>query len=149
MLPKGRRLAIDYGDARVGVAISDFAAILASPYMTFPNNEAIPKLINLIHEEEIMVVYLGHPLNLSGASSESADKALAFGRRLKSEIAGDVVIHLVDERLSTKSATAKVAKAGGHTGKDRIDQLSAAEILEFALQTEKSRGKLAGDELSS
>lgn len=148
MLPKGRRLAIDYGDARVGVAISDLAAILASPYMTLSNKEAISKLINLIHEDEIKVVYLGLPLNLSGASSESAAKAMEFGRQLKSELAGEVVIHLVDERLSTRSAAAKVSKVGGDIGKGRIDQISAAEILEFALQIEKSKGKLAGDELS-
>lgn len=149
MLPNGRRLAIDYGEARVGTALSDVSGILATPYKTFPTAEAIKQIVELILSEEIVVIYLGLPLNLSGKSAEAADKALVFGAQLRSQVDSQILIYLIDERLSTKSAASKMVNVGGVAGRDKIDQLAAAEILEFALQIEKSQGEFAGHELQN
>lgn len=149
MLPSGRRLAIDYGEVRVGTALSDVSGILASPYKTFPTADAIIQLVELAVSEDIAVVYLGLPLNLSGAAGQATEKAVHFGTQLRAALNSRVLIHLIDERLSTKSAAQKMANLGEVVGKNKIDQLAAAEILEFALQIEKSQGELAGRELQN
>lgn len=149
MLPTGRRLAIDYGDVRVGVAISDAAGILATPYKTFPQDIALGSLPAVVEQENVVVIYVGLPLHLSGQPGESAHKAQSFAQQLKMQISSDVMIRLIDERLSSKSAQEKALIAGKKVGRDSIDQLAAVEILESALMFEKSNSALAGKAIPS
>ena len=74
-MQRGRRIAFDYGDVRIGVAISDPDSILASPLTTLSSGD--PKLFKqiaeLITEHEPIAFYVGQPLHLSGQSSLSVD----------------------------------------------------------------------------
>jgi putative Holliday junction resolvase len=149
MLPSGRRLAIDYGAVRVGTAISDASGIIASPLQTFNFQDALRQISNAVNEYEVSVVYIGLPLHLSGAESNSSSNAREFATQLKELVAAHTQLRLLDERLSTKSAIEKSMLGKGKVDRKLIDQLAAVEILEHALQIEKSSQRLAGYEVTA
>jgi putative Holliday junction resolvase len=138
---RGRRIAFDYGDVRIGVAISDPDSILASPLTTL--SSADPRLFAqiaaLIVEHEPVGIYVGEPLNLSGQSSTSAQRASAFAEKLASEF--KVPVTMIDERLSTVSATNAMRKNGVNAkdARSKIDMAAAVAILEQALAIEKAK----------
>ena len=138
---RGRRIAFDYGDVRIGVAISDPDSILASPLTTLSSGD--PKLFaqisELLAEHEPIAIYVGEPLNLSGQSSTSAQKATAFAEKLHTEFG--IPVTLIDERLSTVSAT-NAMRQNGVNAKDarsKIDMAAAVAILEQGLAIEKAK----------
>jgi putative Holliday junction resolvase len=138
---RGRRVAFDYGDVRIGVAISDPDSILASPLTTLSSGD--PKLFaqisELIAEHEPVALYVGEPLNLSGQSSASAQKALAFAEKLRSEF--KLPVTMIDERLSTVAATNAMRQSGVNAKEARsnIDMAAAVAILEQGLAIEKAK----------
>ena len=138
---RGRRIAFDYGDVRIGVAISDPDSILASPLTTLSNED--PKLFaqiaELIVEHEPVGIYVGNPINLSGQSSKSAEKALAFAEKLRTDF--KLPVALVDERLSTVSATNAMRQSGVNAkdARSKIDMAAAVAILEQALAIERAK----------
>ena len=152
MLPSGRRLAIDYGDVRIGLAISDITALVASPLRTIKNsvdNSAvvIQEVASIVQDEAISVVYIGLPIHLSGGEGTSTEKVRDFAQELRSHIASHIETRLVDERLSTKSAKNQARSMGKKLTRDDVDQMAAVAILEFALHWESSSGRLAGHEI--
>ena len=152
MLPSGRRLAIDYGDVRIGLATSDITALVASPLRTIKNsvdNSAvvIQEVASIVQDEAISVVYIGLPIHLSGGEGTSTEKVRDFAQELRSHIASHIETRLVDERLSTKSAINQARSMGKKLTRDDVDQMAAVAILEFALHWESSSGRLAGDEI--
>jgi putative Holliday junction resolvase len=140
-MKRGRRIAFDYGDVRIGVAISDPDSILASPLTTLLSGD--PKLLSqiseLINEHEPIAIYVGDPLNLSGESSNSANKAKAFAERLISEF--QIPVTMIDERLSTVSATNAMRQSGINSkeARSKIDMAAAVAILEQGLAMEKAK----------
>ena len=132
----GRRLAFDFGMARIGVAVCDREGILASPLETISTKDARKKIDALVEEYSPVVIYVGKPLHLSGGSSESTEAAEEFARSLERY---GVPIEMVDERLTTKSASAQLSQAGysAKESKSKIDSASAVAILEQALAREK------------
>jgi putative Holliday junction resolvase len=152
VLPSGRRLAIDYGDVRIGLAISDTTALVASPLRTIKNSgdnsaAVIQEVASIIQDEAISVVYIGLPIHLSGGEGTSTEKVRDFAQELRSHIASHIETRLVDERLSTKSAINQARSMGKKLTRDDVDQMAAVAILEFALHWESSSGRLAGDEI--
>ena len=152
MLPSGRRLAIDYGDVRIGLAISDTTALVASPLRTIKNSvdnsaAVIQEVASIVQDEIVSVVYIGLPIHLSGGEGTSAEKVRHFAQELRSYIGSHVETRLVDERLSTQSAINQARSIGKKLTRDDVDQMAAVAILEFALQWERSSGGLAGDEI--
>ena len=140
----GRRLAFDYGQVRIGVAVSDLSGLLASPVATLLSQDiSLPEqLLSLINEYEPIYLVVGEPKHLSGASNPSLLAAQAFGELLKSMT--NLPIHFIDERMSTVSA-AKELRAAGHSAKSskgRIDAMAATMILENALERERKVGHL-------
>lgn len=135
----GRRLAFDYGDVRIGVAVCDMDAILSSPLE--PLNSKHPALMNqieqLIKEYEPVRMYVGEPLNLSGTPSSSSAKASAFVEQLRSSFDCDVV--MIDERLTTVSASALLTQAGVNAKdqKKLIDSVAAVAILESGIARDR------------
>lgn len=135
----GRRLAFDYGDVRIGVAVCDGDAILSTPLE--PLNSKHPELINhirkLVKEYEPVRIYVGQPLNLSGAPSTSSTKANAFAEQVRSSVDCEVV--MIDERLTTVSASALLSQAGinAKDQKKLIDSVAAVAILESGLARER------------
>jgi putative Holliday junction resolvase len=134
----GRRLAFDYGDVRIGVAICDMDGILSSPLE--PLNSKHPALLDhvgdLVKEYEPVRIYVGQPLNLSGEPSASSAKASAFAEQLRSSFDCEVV--MIDERLTTVSASALLTQAGVNSKdqKKLIDSVAAVAILESGLARE-------------
>ena len=150
MLPSGRRLAIDFGDVRIGLAISDITALVASPLRTIKNSADSIVAVNqeiasIVQDEKISVVYIGLPIHLSGSEGTSTEKVRHFAQELRSYLGSHVEIQLVDERLSTKSAITQARSMGKKLTRNDVDQMAAVTILEFALHWESTSGRLAGD----
>ncbi|SCX11565.1 Holliday junction resolvase RuvX [Candidatus Aquiluna sp. UB-MaderosW2red] len=140
-----RRLALDSGDARIGIAISEGTLVL--PIEAIPNDaQAVSKILSEIQARSIAAVYIGLPLSLGGGLSNSAHKAIALGKALASQ--SQVPVRFVDERLTTKTAASMLRSAGKNakSSKSIIDAQAAAIILESALQQEV-QGQLAGKTL--
>ena len=138
-LRRGRRIGIDYGDVRVGVAITDPEAILVSPLTTLSNDvELLKNLSRIFTENQPIYVVLGLPLHLSGDKSRKSNSVNQFAEELKSITGAD--IYLIDERLTTVSAQTQLRDAGIDNKKNKkiIDQMAAVNILNQALLLETS-----------
>jgi putative Holliday junction resolvase len=135
----GRRLAFDYGDARIGVAVCDPDGILATPleFLSSKNPALKTLILELCSEYEPTKVYVGLPLNLSGDHSESSAKAIAFSEFLRPLTSCPV--ELIDERLTTSTASAALAQAGlsAKDQRKKIDSQSAVVILESGLAKDR------------
>ena len=144
----GRRLGVDVGTVRVGVALSDATGMLASPLETLrraKDGSDLDHLAGLVVTHEVVEVVVGLPRHLSGASGASARDASAYAEALASRI-GDVPVHLVDERLSTVTAASHL-RAGGITARQQrsvIDQAAAMVILQSHLDRRGPTGPETG-----
>jgi putative holliday junction resolvase len=144
----GRRLAVDVGRVRLGVALCDQEGILASPLdavsRSSVSSETVASLANLVDEHDVMEVYVGDPLSLSGKQTDSTSDARSLAAELSQAIS--IPVRLVDERFTTVTAATKL-RASGISAKDSksiIDSASAVEILESALSFEKISGVAPG-----
>jgi putative Holliday junction resolvase len=148
---QGARLAIDYGERRIGIAKSDNSRLIASPVVTLDNSESTSNVYSaikdIVTESNAMLVYIGLPLHLSGKESASSEKARVFAGILKQHLPQEIQIRLLDERLTTSSAVGELKNAGLKSSRESIDQLAAVKILEFALEVERLSGKAAGNEV--
>ena len=148
---QGARLAIDYGERRIGIAKSDNSRLIASPVVTLDNSVSTDNVYSaikdIVTESNAMLVYIGLPLHLSGKESASSEKARVFAGLLKQHLPQEVQIRLLDERLTTSSAVGELKNAGLKSSRDSIDQLAAVKILEFALEVERLSGEAAGNEV--
>ncbi|MET7640564.1 Holliday junction resolvase RuvX [Streptomyces sp. NPDC005438] len=146
---RGRRLAVDVGDARVGVASCDPDGVLATPVETVPGRDvpaALRRLGQLVAEYEPLEVVVGLPRSLSGREGPAADKVRGFARQLARGIA-PVPVRLVDERMTTVTATQSMRASGVNTrkGRSRVDQAAAVVILQSALDAERTSGRPPGE----
>lgn len=136
---RGRRIAFDYGDARIGVAICDPDGILSSPLPALKREDKglIDAIKGLIDEYAPIKIYVGLPVNMSGTQGGSAEKAKSFAELLTENF--EIQVQFVDERLSTVSAQRKLKEAGlsSRDSKEDIDSMSAVAILEQGLLSEK------------
>jgi putative Holliday junction resolvase len=148
----GRRLGVDVGTVRVGVALSDATGTIASPLETLrraKDQSDLDRLAGLVVTHEVVEVVVGLPKHLSGASGKSARDASAYAEALASRI-GEVPVHLVDERLSTVTATSHL-RAGGITARNQrsvIDQAAAVVILQSHLDGRPRTGPETGGRYS-
>ena len=149
MLRPGRRLAIDVGRARVGLAVTDIHAILASPLATVERVDSMEDSINAVLKAaadagDLLEIYVGIPVNLKGESTLSTDDSLNFAEAL--EASTTVPVRLLDERLTTSMANSQLKQVGKSQKEARstIDQMAAVAILEFALSVESITGKEPG-----
>lgn len=143
----GVRLGIDPGDVRIGVASSDPSAFLATPVETVQRGEGdLARLVQLATEHSAVLVYVGLPRSLSGREGPAAAKVREFAAGLSSRLS-PVPVRLYDERLSTVSAEAMLRERGRKGKKRRavVDQAAAVVILQAALDTERSTGRLPGE----
>ncbi len=139
----GRRLGLDVGTVRVGVALSDPTGTLASPLVTVErrsDGSDLDRIAALVGEHEVTEVIVGEPRHLSGASGASAREARAYSRSLAGRI-GSVPVHLVDERLSTVTAASSLRANGLDSRAQRpvIDQAAAVVILQAYLDAQRGR----------
>ena len=129
---RGRVLALDIGEVRIGVAVSDPDRIVALPAGTIQvagGPQDLKAVAALAREHGATAVVVGHPVSLSGRRGAAAMRAEEFADGLR--IVLDVPVHLQDERLTTVEAGRDLRAAGADSRKARraIDQASASLIL--------------------
>lgn len=134
----GRRIGIDVGTVRIGVASSDRDGLLATPVETVPrltgfkdrDGEDIERLLEIIEEYEAVEVVVGLPRDLKGNGSASVKHAKEIGFRISRR--SDVPVRYSDERLTTVAATHALRSSGvsEKAGRAVIDQAAAVAILQ-------------------
>ena len=134
-----RILGIDYGERRMGLAISDPLGIIAKPLRTL-DRQHIPDLFfelqNIVKEQDINKIVVGLPLTLKGKYSEQTNVVQKFIDQLKQVV--NIPVVPIDERLSSMAAKRSLKELGIKTGheKGRIDETSAAIILQEYLDSQ-------------
>lgn len=134
-----RILAVDYGEVRIGLALSDLTRIIASPYETYTRQNTqkdLQYLANLIEDKQVGLVVFGLPLNMDGSEGDRALKTRNFAQKLSELISCKITFQ--DERLSSVSAenillTADVSR---QKRKQVIDKLAATIILQEYLDAQ-------------
>ncbi|BAX92146.1 Holliday junction resolvase RuvX [Mycobacterium shigaense] len=145
---RGRRLGIDVGSVRIGVAVSDPDGILATPVETVRRDRTgrhVRRLAQLTAELEVVEVVVGLPRTLAARTGPSAVDAIELAEALGRRIA-PTPVRLADERLTTVSAQRSLRSAGVRAKEQRavIDQAAAVAILQSWL--DQRRAAAAGPE---
>lgn len=131
---RGRRLGIDVGTVRIGVAVSDPDGILATPVETVRRDRGdghLRRLAGLVGELDVVEIVVGLPRTLADRAGASANDAVAMATALGARV-GSVPVRLADERLTTVTATRSLREAGVRARQQRgmIDQAAAVAILQ-------------------
>lgn len=146
-MPDGARLGIDWGKARIGVAACNAGVAFAYPVETVQAGaDEMRRLVALVAEYEPAVVYVGLPLTLAGERSFAATFVLEKAAQLARAIPA-IRVRLIDERMSTATASRSLGDAGRRAKQQRkvIDQAAAVEILQRALDAEGRTGDVVGE----
>lgn len=126
----GRVLAVDLGQARLGLALSDPLGISAEPLSVLPHDEeAIRRIGEVARAHGVTRLVVGLPLNMDGSTGAAAERARQFAAELAARLG--LPVALQDERLSTVEAEGSLtqANAGRRQKKDKADAVAAAIIL--------------------
>jgi len=139
----GKILAVDYGRARIGVAVAESLHGVAQPVTTLERinrNEDMRRLRELVRDHSVKFVLVGLPLRLDGTRGDMADEAERFAQRIRKQIG--VTVEMVDERLTSWQAEREMeeqfgrrSKAGENTSRKKnrekvsVDSMAAAIIL--------------------
>ncbi len=134
----GRILAIDYGERRVGLALSDELGIIASGAGTLQNDgDLVTRIQALIEERQVRMVILGLPLTLRGEHGSSADMVEKFAEQLRAATTRPV--ELIDERFTSSIAERTIRDMGvgkkKRRDKGKIDEIAAIILLQGYLDT--------------
>ena len=128
-----RILGLDIGDRRIGVALSDPGAILATPLVILESRNAdknVAAIVALVNQHEVGQIVAGIPLQMDGGIGPQAEKVQAFVEKLKQQT--NIPVVLRDERLTTYSAQVLMREAHPEKKKKktRDDAIAAALILQ-------------------
>ncbi|WP_026917830.1 Holliday junction resolvase RuvX [Gordonia shandongensis] len=132
--PRGRRIAIDVGSVRIGVAVCDPDGILATPVETVrraKDGSDVARIVSIVTEYEAVGIVIGLPRTLRGEEGAAVTEARRFGKQLSTALT-DVPIEFSDERLTTVTATTAL-RASGVKARDAravVDQAAAVAILQ-------------------
>jgi putative Holliday junction resolvase len=131
-----RTLGIDFGERRIGLAVSDPEGRLAVPLTAIErqtDRRAAYRIADLVRSEEVEALVLGEPKDLQGRSGAAVERVHRFGQRL-ARITG-LPVHWVDEALTTVEATERLQQAGmdRRDAPERRDSVAAQIILQEAL----------------
>ncbi|OBK44487.1 Holliday junction resolvase RuvX [Mycobacterium sp. 1081908.1] len=142
---RGRRLGIDVGSVRIGVAVSDPDGILATPVETVRRDRSgrhVRRLAELAAELEAVEVIVGLPRTLADRTGPSAVDAIELAETLARRVA-PTPVRLADERLTTVSAQRSLREAGMRAKQQRavIDQAAAVAILQGWLDERRGAGR--------
>lgn len=140
MQNKTRVLGLDVGERRIGVAISDEAGLLATPYTAIDRQgqeQDIGTILGIVEQEDVGKIIVGLPLSLEGSVGPQAQRTVAFCEALKA--ASLVSVGTWDERFSSVEAGHLLREAGvsysRHPG--RLDASAAAVILQAYLDAQR------------
>ncbi|MBQ9786522.1 MAG: Holliday junction resolvase RuvX [Clostridia bacterium] len=133
-----RIMCLDYGDVRIGIALSDLLQTIASPYDTYTRKnleEDLNFFANLAKEKDVELIVMGLPYNMDGTSGERIEVTKQFGDLLKSKLGLNV--EYIDERLSSVEAEdiLSQAKVPAIKRKGLIDKIAASIILQGYLNS--------------
>ncbi len=137
-----RFLGIDYGDARVGIAITDPLRITAQGLETISYNGndkvLLKKIDEILEKYEISTFVVGMPYNMDGTKSQRVEKTEAFIHKLKCKY-NKIKIETIDERLTTVAAhkTMNFLDVNKHKKRGIVDTISAVYILEMFINKNK------------
>jgi putative Holliday junction resolvase len=140
---RGRRLGVDVGTVRVGVAVSDPDGILATPLVTLHRDLGAgadqAALAELVREHEVVEVVVGLPRSLNGQLGAAAEHTLAYAEQLRGRLA-PVPVQMVDERLTTVVASRTLSRRGvkGKRQRQVVDQAAAVLILQGWLDAHRA-----------
>ena len=148
------KFGVDVGMARVGVALCDPDGVLATPLKTLKRDlkkhSDVRVLLKLVAEHEAVQVFVGLPRSLRGHETGSTQMAREYAALVAEGLqdpAPRVSVRLIDERLTTVSAHRALHESGldGRKHREVVDQVAAADILQQALDMQKSLGRDVGD----
>lgn len=148
------KFGVDVGMARVGVALCDPDGVLATPLKTLKRDlkkhSDVRVLLKLVAEHEAVQVFVGLPRSLRGHETGSTQMAREYAALVAEGLqdpAPGVSVRLIDERLTTVSAHRALHESGldGRKHREVVDQVAAADILQQALDMQKSLGRDVGD----
>ncbi len=133
----GRLLGIDYGEKRIGLAVSDPSGIIATPHSVITWTslpKAVEEIAALCRKLRIEGVVVGWPLNMDGSEGPATRHVQAFIDKLAARI--ELPIHKQDERLSSKTANDALIEGGTRRErrKDFVDKLAAQILLQQYLE---------------
>ena len=137
-----RTLGIDYGDARVGIAVTDALGITAQGLETITYNgndkKVLAKIDDIINTYEISTIVIGMPFNMDGSKTERVQKTEQFIHKLKCKY-NKIKIETVDERLTTVQAHKTMNELGIKPKNKRniVDTISAVYILEVYINNKR------------
>ena len=126
-------MGIDFGLARIGIALSDDTKFLASPYITYRRKneqEDLTYFVNLINEKKVDEIVCGLPYNMQGEEQEIAQKTREFMQKIQDLT--NIKIEFVDERLSSSMAEEmlKETERDWKKRKEKLDAVAASIILQ-------------------
>jgi putative Holliday junction resolvase len=134
-------MAVDYGDARTGIAVSDESATLAGEVWVIPEKSQTALARTIASEAAargVGVIVVGYPRNMNGTAGPRAEKSMRLAEQIRGQC--DIEVVLWDERMTTISAQRVLADAGRYGKKRRkiIDAVAASVILEDYLRAAKT-----------
>ena len=140
-----RILALDLGQARIGVAVSDLLGWTARPVAIIkarPTDKAVARIKEFVKQYEVRTVVIGMPYNMDGTEGPQATWTRQFGQRLARAIKGVTIVY-EDERLTTVESDSLLMESGvrSRKRKERRDKIAAALILQSYLESQRSRPK--------
>ena len=138
-------LAVDYGRARIGLAIADAEARLARPLATFERvnrNEDMRRLRELARDHRVKLVVMGLPLRLDGTRGEMAEEAQRFAQRVTKQIG--LPVEMVDERLTSWEAERLMEEELGRVGRPKGGRRSSLEGPSNAKNAKKGSAPTEG-----
>ena len=135
-MTRGRRLGIDVGSVRVGVALSDPDGVLATPLATVARDVArgsdLDTIAGFVVEHDVVGVVVGLPRTLAGREGPAAEAAREFATALAARLDAAVPVVFSDERLTTVVAARQMRESGRKGRRQRavVDQVAAVAILQ-------------------
>ena len=139
---KGRLLAVDWGERRIGLALSDETQVLAQPLTTLTRRAGkrfpMAQLLDLVKKHNVVGIVVGLPLDESGAEGDAAHAARSLADDIKRR-AGDLGVEMWDERMTTARILGAIREMGGSTRgrKEDVDAMAAALLLQHYLDTKR------------
>lgn len=145
----GRILAVDWGELRIGLALSDESQVLATPLETLRRREGkrfpMPRFLQLVALHNPVGLVVGLPLSLEGTEGDSAIAAREMADSVTRRTG--LPLEMWDERMSTARALAAIREQGGSTRgrKADVDSLAAAVLLQHFLDARRNRAETADE----
>lgn len=135
-MKQGKIMALDYGEVRIGIAMTDMLQTIASPFETYKRKSVekdLDYLVDIAKENYVSEIIMGLPLNMDGTEGDRASKTREFGDKLKEKSGLEIVY--VDERLTSVEAEEILIESGMRREKRKevIDKIAASLILESYL----------------